>query len=67
VEKDVGIMVEEQLDRSQKCALQALKANESLDYIKRSVGSRSREVILPLHSVLVRTHLEYRAQFRGPP
>jgi len=48
----------EKLEMSYQCALTAQKANPILGCIKRSMASRSREVIMPLCSTLVRPHLE---------
>lgn len=46
------------------CALTAQKANQILGYIQRNTASRSKEVILPLCSSLVRPHRQCCIQVR---
>ncbi|KAK4816415.1 hypothetical protein QYF61_016851 [Mycteria americana] len=65
-EKDLVVLMDEKLDMSQQCVLTAQRANHILGCIKRSVASRSREVILPLCCALLRPHLESCVQPWSP-
>ena len=63
VEKDLGVLVNKQLDMNQQCALAGKRP--TVYCIKRGVASREREVIVPLCSALGRPRLDYCLQAWG--
>jgi len=65
-EKDLGVLVDEKLNKSQQSVLAAQQANCILVCINRNVASRSRGGIVPLYFALVRPRLESCVQLWSP-
>lgn len=58
-EKDLGVVVSNDLKVSSHCVASVKTANRMLGLIKRTFTSRSESVVLKLYKSLVRPHLDY--------
>jgi len=65
-EKDLGVIVHHSTKSSRQCTVAATKANRILGFIRRTVVSREKSIILNLYKTLVRPHLEYCVQVWNP-
>ena len=65
-EKDLGVIITNDLKSSKQCIEAEKKAQKILGYIKRQFTTRKKETILTLYNALVRPHLEYAVQFWSP-
>jgi len=65
-ERDLGIIVQNDLKVSQQCAKAVKTANRVLGMISRTFVTRSKDVVLQLYKSLVRPHLEYCIQAWRP-
>jgi ribonuclease P/MRP protein subunit RPP40 len=65
-ERDLGIIISDNLKVGEQCAKAAKKGNQILGLISRTFVSRDKEVIVKLYKSLVRPHLEYCIQAWRP-
>ena len=65
-EKDVGVMVTNNLKPSIQCAKAAKKANQVLGQMARALHYRDKHVWIKLYKTYVRCHLEYCIQAWSP-
>lgn len=61
-EKDLGVLISDDLKPSSHIDGVILKANRILGMMYRSIQTRTKDVMLPLYTALVRPHLEYCVQ-----
>ena len=65
-EKDLGVMIHKNTKTSRQCTVAAAKANQIFEFIRRTVVSREKSIIINLYKTLVRPHLEYCVQAWSP-
>jgi len=65
-EKDLGVMVSDNLKWDKQCSKAVIKANKTIGMIKRNFSDNSKERIIPLYKSLARPRLEYCCQVWSP-
>ena len=65
-EKDLGVIVCNNLKVSKQCVTASKKANQILGMIGRTFSCKSKGIVLKLYKALVRPHLDYCSQVWRP-
>ena len=65
-EKDLGVIVDDEMKFHKQVAAAVKKANCSLGLIRKSFALLDRSTLPPLYTALVRSHLEYANVIWGP-
>ncbi len=65
-EKDLGVMISDDLKPSNQCSKAVKTANKLVGFIGRTFEHKSEKVILALYNSSVRPLLEYCVQFWSP-
>ena len=65
-EKDLGVIFSAGMDVSEQCGIAALKGNQILGLVRRTIMYKEKQLIVPLYKVIVRPHLEYCIQVWRP-
>jgi len=65
-EKDLGVLISQDMKVSRQCGQAAKKANMVLGMISRAFVSRSKTIMVKLYKALVRPHLDYCVQAWRP-
>jgi len=66
VEKDLGVIVSDDLKSKKQYSAAVMKANRMLRVIRRNFADSSKETIMSLYTTLVRPHLEYCSHIWSP-
>ena len=65
-EKDLGVLIDQELKFSQHCQLKINKANSILGCLKHSFKNFNKETFLLLYKAMIRPHLEYASCVWSP-
>jgi len=65
-EKDLGVIISEDLKWEKQCSSAVSKANRILGIIKRNFVDKSKETVLLSYKSLIMPHLEYCCQVWSP-
>jgi hypothetical protein len=65
-EKDLGVIISNNLKTTDQCTAASKKANKMLGFITRNIDHKSPDIMKKLYTAFVRPHLEYAVQFWSP-